>query len=289
MFNQVDYIYKIGSNSINEDAYILNRDEGLFAVIDGATGLGGLPGSFAANTIKDTITDSTLSTSLLERTTLANEILGKKTLEVTKAESMDEIPKEKRSSCGIAAIKINKATLQAEFVHSGDCMLFFQLENGEIRILTYDHLSPLDSMSIAKFHDLLTDSSKKAEVDKKTFEQCRENIHELLVENRRKLNTNQGYGVLDGSQEAGDHIEYGRVSLKRVKNILLLSDGLQLPTTKATGQQAWLETAALAFQIGLDTLFKHIQNVEVGDPYCLKYPRLKPSDDKTGIMIHLNP
>jgi len=200
---------------------------------------------------------------------------------------MNEISKEKRSSCGIAAIKIIQETLQVEFVHSGDCMLFFQLDDGEIRAITYDHLSRLDSIAILKFHQLLTQASKDKEIDENIFRECRTAIHDILVENRRKMNTKEGYGVLDGSKEADDHIEYGLLSLKRVKKILLLSDGLQLPTKKASGQQAWLETAEFAFQVGLDHLFNHIQTLETGDPFCIEYPRLKPADDKTGILIHL--
>ncbi|WP_203553550.1 protein phosphatase 2C domain-containing protein [Bacillus sp. B15-48] len=287
MFNQIEYIHEKGSNHTNEDAYILKREEGLFAVIDGATGLGGLPGSLAATTIKDSIEEMPLSKSLIESTQLANKILGQKTLKVTKAQSMKDILKERRSSCGLAAVKITKDTLQMEYVQTGDCMLFLQLTNGDIRMISYDHLSPLDSVSISKFHHLLRLRSKDVEMNESIFQECRGEILDTLVENRRKMNTSEGYGVLDGSRDANEHIEYGLLSLKKVKKILLLSDGLQLPTKKASGQQAWLETASFAFKSGLAQLYNHVHHLETGDPYCLAYPRLKLADDKTGILISL--
>lgn len=108
----------------------------------------------------------------------------------------------------------------------------------------------------------------------------------VLKENRNKLNTPQGYCALDGSNEVPRHIEYGSVNLFHVKKILLLSDGLQLIHIEGSGFKVWDETARFAFQHGLRQLEKTVTAMELDDPACFTYPRLKPADDKTGILIH---
>lgn len=285
---QIEWIYEKGVRPINEDAYIISQEEGLFAVIDGATGLGGLPGSLAATTIKETIEKATSFNSLFERTIYANQILGQKTKETAQVKSIDEIPKEKRSSCGIAAIKINQETMQFEFVHAGDCMLFLELENGDIRTITYDYISSLDTIAISKYHQLLKEASKAGVINEEISNSARMEIQDILVQNRRMLNTFNGYGILDGSDEVVHFIEHGTISLNRVKKILLLSDGLGWPIQKAGGQDSWGETAKIAFKKGVKGLFDGVNQLEQQDPFCLAYPRLKKSDDKSGILISLN-
>lgn len=113
-------------------------------------------------------------------------------------DSFDKIPKEARSSCGVAAIKLKSNRL--EFIHAGDCMIFIEQTNGEIRHLTYDHLSKLDSASIRLFHQtLLSTTDIEAIGDRWNDEQitsklgeARQKVMPLILENRRKLNTSTG-------------------------------------------------------------------------------------------------
>jgi serine/threonine protein phosphatase PrpC len=283
----VEWVYEKGVRDINEDDYIIDNNEGLFAVIDGATGLGGLPGTLAAKTIKDSLIDTSPVNSLLDRTLQANQILGQKVKELANVDSLDVIPKEIRSSCGIAAIKINLEMARLDYVQAGDCMLFLQLENDDIRMVTYDYLSELDSKAISKLHLFIQEASINGEITEETLIAARKEIQDILVKNRKKLNSINGYPILDGSSSVVHFMESGTVSLNRVKKILLLSDGLQWPVQKAGGQQSWLTTAQLTFEKGLHYLLNEVVQLEDQDPYCLKYPRLKKADDKTGILINL--
>lgn len=105
----------------------------------------------------------------------------------------------------------------------------------------------------------------------------------MLKENRNKLNTPNGYGIIDGSSEALSYLECGSVPLINVDKILLLSDGLKLHKEES----GWLKSAELAFEKGVAELYQTIQTEEEMDPACYLYPRLKKHDDKTGILIHL--
>lgn len=119
-----------------------------------------------------------------------------------------------------------------------------------------------------------------------SVKEAREKVSDLLKANRAKYNTDEGYGIIDFSEEALNHLDYGKVSLKRVQKILLMSDGLLLPVDHGE-KDAWAKSAAIAFEKGLDKLLEEVEKREADDPDCVLYPRLKPKDDKTGILLEL--
>src|SRR5690606_18844705 len=109
----------------------------------------------------------------------------------------------------------------------------------------------------------------------------------ILKENRQKINKIHGYSMLDGSSVAMERLEYGKISLSNIDQILIVSDGLTLPA-KLGEQGIWLKTATYAFTEGLDSLLKEVISREEQDVDCLQYPRFKKSDDKSGILIKFN-
>ncbi|MFJ7679212.1 protein phosphatase 2C domain-containing protein [Peribacillus sp. NPDC097198] len=288
-----DVVYLKGVNQENEDAYVAMEETGVFSVIDGATGLGSLSGKMAAEIIKETLEQEAEHQSLMNSIDIGNGRIRKKVCEKMNTDDFDSIPKENRSTCGLATIRIKEN--KVEYVHGGDCMIFVQYGNKEIRQITYDHLSKLDGVSI-ELHKHSIDSrlGDGVDVDPNTWSETeitnllkdtRQEILPKIIENRRKLNTKGGYGVLDGSSEAISYLDYGMFPLYDAKRILLLSDGLQLPFHKATGQDAWVKTASYAFDNGLEALKNEVLNLESTDKACYTYPRLKFADDKTGILI----
>lgn len=294
MIEHVEIIYKKGANPVNEDEYVVNQEASLFAVIDGATGLNGLPGHLAATVIKHTFATAAKETPLLETVKTANKNLQNEILKITNASTIEQIPKSQRSSCGLVAAKIING-LSMEYVHAGDCMMFLQYDDSYIRAVTYDHLAKLDTVSIQAMTNEWRKLLKNDEVPNSwnpdaiqgALKNIREKIMPILISNRNMLNTQGGYCVLDGSKEAIQFLEHGMIQLHHVKQILFLSDGLVLPNKKASGQEIWEKTAKFAFDKGLDLLAQAVENDENEDPACFHYPRLKPADDKTGILIKL--
>lgn len=289
----VEMTYEIGSNPTNEDAYVINETNNIFSAIDGATGLGGLSGKIAAETIGHALNRYSTFDTLLDCIKKGNNDLGVKTNKEF-GSTIESIPKENRSTCGIAAIKINDKNL--EYVHAGDCMIFIKYQDGEIRSLTHEHLFKLDSVAIEMMHGKIMDRYKQGKIPnenneedvKKFLNEIRAEILPTLIENRKKLNTKNGYSIIDGSLEAMDYVEFGKVPLLNITEILLLTDGMQLPSQNPTvGYSIWTESAKYAFNHGVETLKKHIIQLEQSDKICIKYPRLKLADDKTGILIKL--
>ncbi|WP_456277530.1 hypothetical protein [Bacillus sp. AK128] len=282
-----EVIYTKGVGEENEDAYVLDHTLNNFAVIDGATGLGGVSGKVASQTIKEEISKG--SSSLLSSVLEGNQLLGEKIVSLN-GQSMESIPKYERSSCGLAAIKINEHN-QMEYVHAGDCMLFIQFDDDSIRTLTFDHISRLDKIAINELTRLWSEKKDdnpnkwSASKIKDTFTKMKSEILPTLQENRNKLNEENGYSIIDGSNQVRNFIEFGTVRLHHVKKLLLLSDGLQLIKNSASTQDEWLQTATFAFEHGLKALEKRITEMEQEDPACFTYPRLKVADDKTGILL----
>ncbi|WP_390356501.1 hypothetical protein [Virgibacillus halophilus] len=150
-------------------------------------------------------------------------------------------------------------------------------------MITYDLLQELDTIAIQK---MATKRAEKAS-EGQDLQSLRKMVEPILLQNRLKANTLGGYSVIDGSTEALDFLERGRVSLNRVSKILLVSDGLFLPH-KLEGTEPWLKTASLAFSEGIQGLVTEVKRREEVDPECKIYPRLKKLDDKTGILIELS-
>ncbi|MFC0525329.1 PP2C family serine/threonine-protein phosphatase [Pontibacillus salicampi] len=279
--------YQQGVGQENEDAYVIDEQHHVYAVIDGATGLDGLPGKLAADALQQGLKEGKAEERLLDRVLESNRSIGELN---TKEEEI--LPKEERTSCGLAAIKIWE-TGQVEYVHTGDCMIFLEYGDSQIRSITFDHLAPLDTLAIKRLQvqwaeRLAPDEHPNTwpeERIKATLRELRDMNMPRLKENRSKMNTRGGYSIIDGTEDVAQFIEHGTFYLHNVTRILMLSDGLQLPTHKAQGQNVWQETAAFAFEHGLDALQSRINELEANDPACYDYPRLKRADDKTGILL----
>ncbi len=306
MIHSIEKIYQPGNRPINEDAYVIEEKSGIFSVIDGATGLGGLSGKTASNILKSALEQGTANETLSMLVLKGNQSLGEASCKEWSALSgqkrdqvtLPMIPKAQRSSCGLAAIKLfqQPETLlgKMKYIHAGDCMIFVEYHNGDVRGLTYDHIDKLDhhaiELMVKEWNNRLKDgenpNSWPSEQIKAAMEDIRLNILPLLQSNRNKLNTSIGYGIVDGSPEVEHFLEGGTINLIDVKQILLLSDGLKLHL-KTSSSFGWEDTAKYAFKFGLSALLQKVLEMETGDPACYEYPRLKQHDDKTGILITL--
>lgn len=285
---RIQKVYKKGDNQVNEDSCVVSEVAQVFAAIDGATGLFGAPGYLASRTLQEELLKMKESSSLYQAIRQANERLGSKMVDyyetnIGKLASpvISEIPKSQRSTAGIVAVKIHPERKTLAFVHAGDCMLFLRYKSGEIRSVTYDGIHYFDDLAIREMARLREDNPTISQQEIQNY------VNPLLLNNKEKLNTNEGYGIIDGSEKALDYISHGRLPLSQVTDLLLVSDGLLLPTD-GSGVDIWMETAQLAFDDGLDSLVAEVEEREEQDAECKMYPRFKQRDDKTGILLKLD-
>jgi hypothetical protein len=302
MISNIEFIYRKGSSQVNEDTYVVNKEQGIFAVIDGATGLGGLPGSIASGIISNALQEE--KGCLLQRVLKGNATLAEKAVEAidhSKVKSIRDIEKHRRSCCALAAIEFSTSSpsdvIKMTYVSAADCLLFVQYKNGHIHQVNYDDIDYFDQkgLDLAKeqWKNYLIENENPNEWESlkinQTIKDIRERVNPVLQQNRGKLNTSEGYGIIDGSQEVEDFLAAGTIPLVNVRKLLLLTDGLKIHSHRHKKiENEWLYTAKLAFEHGLDYLEKTILEIEENDPACYNYPRFKQHDDKTGILIYLN-
>lgn len=280
-------IYKKGLGKINEDAYTINKQANLYAVMDGATGLDGIPGHIASYAVAKEFEQNNNSLPLLDRLKHANKQVKKENVKYASTYILKDLPKHfhqinkaQRSSTGIAAIQLNETETFFDYVHAGDCMIFLQYKNGDIRTLTHDHIHAFDHRVLQVIQQFQQNPSNQPI----SFDEMRLKTLPLLIENRAKLNTIDGYGIIDGSEEAIQYLECGKVLLHNVAQVLLLSDGLQIPTTE-TEENPWELAAKVAFEEGLFALLDIVNEKEHADPHGVRYPRFKFADDKTALLL----
>jgi hypothetical protein len=102
-----------------------------------------------------------------------------------------------------------------------------------------------------------------------------------LKEGRARRNRPDGYAILEPSRDALAMPEI--IDLGEPAHMLLCTDGYY----RAVDHYGLHDDAGLmdASAGGVDTVLAALRAVEAGDPDCLRYPRFKPADDATAVML----
>lgn len=115
-------------------------------------------------------------------------------------------------------------------------------------------------------------------------------MRDMLLEHRAKKNHPEqpdGYSVLaphTGLAQYGTHLS---LSGQGVRHVFLMSDGLAAGYQSyhlEPGPQEYLHAACTQ---GLSTLLTRLRAVEQADPELRQFPRLKPSDDASGVLVEM--
>lgn len=270
-----------GSRELNEDALVVNNDNKVYGVIDGATSVtpyknsqGETGGSIAANLLASYLHDVDHNSSLENCVLAANKALNKLMLE----SGVDTNKKTDLWSAAFVVVRISETKL--EYVQTADCMLLVKYKDGVIRSLTHDQVSRFDAITLKK----LLEGKQIGIHDQNELFQY---VLQTIRENRNMANTLDGYSVLNGDQNLVDFIEKGIINLAGVERIYMISDGLLYPSTDIYEKNDWKDLVSKIDIMGLLNYAKEIIGIEESDSLCNKYPRLKKSDDKTGIVIDL--
>jgi hypothetical protein len=106
----------------------------------------------------------------------------------------------------------------------------------------------------------------------------------LLRRNRSLMNKLGGYWVLSLDSDAPEHLVAASLPACFGDTALLMSDGFyRLVDTFRVFTDQTLIKAAL--ERGVSSLLQQLRRLELGDPACKKYPRLKATDDASAVLI----
>ncbi|MFE5323800.1 protein phosphatase 2C domain-containing protein [Paenibacillus sp. NPDC056579] len=280
----IETISKQGTAQWNEDALVVNDRLRLFGVLDGATslhpyrGAGGETGGYlASRTIKnyleslreEDVADASLKHLVIQANVRLREDMKEAGIDLTDKASL--------WTSSLALIRVREHSI--DYVQAGDCMIAAKYEDGTVRTISRDQVDHIDQQSKKIWQDGIQSGITSRE-------QLWSMVKPVIMQNKSKMNTLEGYSVLSGEPEAAELLEYGTINRIRLRSLLLVTDGLFLP--KEAGAEASDDCANLVAMVEKQTLASYtdwLTRLEQDDKECQKYPRFKISDDKTGIWI----
>ncbi|MFB5763934.1 protein phosphatase 2C domain-containing protein [Paenibacillus medicaginis] len=275
-----------GSGIWNEDAMIANKEASIYGVVDGATSLvpfrgpeGETGGRMASQLLMHYFEQigTGEERTLEELTREANRLLG----EEMQAYGIPMAAKDQLWTAGIAVVRITDHHI--EYVQSGDCMIMASYADGSVRAVTRDHVAHIDYESKLIWKEAIQGGVRTKDV-------LWELVKPRILQNKEKMNTDHGYSVLNGRPDTECYIEYGKINRIQLTGLLLYTDGLYYPEGES-GERTYSAEETLLKQIialGLEPYTEWLIDAENGDPECIRYPRFKVSDDKTGIWLNIS-
>lgn len=273
-------VHEQGSGKCNEDALLIDEEKELFGVLDGATGVipffdaeGNSGGKIAAELVKKVFSQLSENMSLVQLAEQANIALQKENEKhnITMQEA------EKLFCASGVIVRLRDGVM--EYVQVGDSLLTLLFQDGSYKLLTQDTQVGLDAQILAA----MIDGMKKGLRTNTAIRQyALPKMREMRILEHKK------FGIF-GSPDIHQRLQIGEQSLKNVKGILLLTDGLFVHTQNYKKYYDFDLTMAVMKREGLQSLLHFVRKREKEDPECLKYIRFKPHDDATGIFIELEP
>lgn len=249
-----------------EDAFTINADAGIYAVMDGVTPLhtyrdeNGHNGAYlAANEFKANFEHSGPYSHLIDIFTYSNRCIREKMIE---AGADLSIMHELWSTC-VAAVQIQGNSVN--FAHLGDSMIVAVYQDGRVATITENRVKGLSARA------------------KQAREQARsegailpdESYYDVPLHrnqgNRWMANHPNGYGVANGMEEITIHLQSGQLQVAQLKHLLLLTDGLFHPALELE------DTCRRIIEQGFE---QYADEVVVAEQQIQALP-----DDRTGILI----
>lgn len=264
-----------GDGQWNEDALIVNEAANIYGVVDGATSLSpyrnkeGMTGGYLAAQLAAAFFGEADGQALEKIAVQANERLR----EVMEAEGVDVLDASALWSAAYVIVKVNPHSI--DYIQSGDCMLLCKYRDGAIRVLTHTQVAHVDRLTLNRMEELRASGVEDPA-------ELRRLLLPLLQDNRRKANTLEGYGVMNGSPEFPLFLEKGTFNRANVESLYLITDGLY------SGAESWGSLLDSIDAKGLEGYTDELYAAEQEDAKLLIVPRLKRSDDKTGLVLRFS-
>lgn len=268
---KIEFIHEKGVGILNEDSFLIK--DNIFGVFDGVTSINkasmveGKTGGLIASTITKDIFSKN-NKSLKELAVEANEKIG----EEMKKMEIDTTDKLNLWCTNLAVVKIiNNNNL--DWIQLSDSFIALIYQDNTFKIISENDNH--DEETLSMWAELAKDKT--------------ENIRGVLDEQFKKVrrNSNTTYGLLTGEKEAINFLREGTEDLKKVKNILLFTDGFLIPQKDISKPYPWDFFINLYLKEGLEGIKNYIRKIEKNDKKCWVYPRSKQHDDMTAISITL--
>ena len=164
-----------------------------------------------------------------------------------------------------------------EFANLGDCRILWRSPDGRaVKSFGSSRITQLDGNVIKEIERLHREGYASHEL-------VRQAIVPMLEANRKLKNSPEGYWILDVSGEGISHLQTTVIDAADVDTVLLCTDGYYrlVDTYHRRTDQSLLSDSANS---GISAMIRELREIERMDEQCLKFPRMKPSDDATGVL-----
>lgn len=183
-------------------------------------------------------------------------------------------------SAAIAIVRLRNNNI--EYFILGDCSIVLKHVDGKVYYLKDDRVTKLDNLVIK---NIIEEYQNNMNEDK-IFKGFSEKTLDMLRENRLKKNTDTGYWILEFDEKAIDEGIYGSFPATDSVGAVLMSDGF----SAAIDNYRLIDVNSIFDYVkiyGLEKIYNSIKDIEEDDIDCIKYPRLKKSDDCSAIHMEI--
>lgn len=191
---------------------------------------------------------------------------------------INNLSKLDRASATIAIVRINGLTVENYVL--GDTEINIQYENGSIDTLIDEKIEDLDNQVI---NMIFNNSERRNNI---TFNGYTDEELKILRDNRMKMNSIDGYYILEHDKKAIKNGIYKEYELSKIREILLMSDGYSAIYNKykELTQHKLME---ICKHKGTKEVLNTIRQLEENDYELKTHKRLRLHDDATAIYINL--
>lgn len=276
-FSRIDLVHEAGNLQSDDLPYV---GENVAWVFDGATGLTnsrlfGQHESDAAHfvhLVHEAMLTQTQSQPLIPAIRGALAQVGEQ-LNLSHL----QIDRVALPTSAVAAMRVAEEAV--EFAVLGDCRVIIATSGGLFADLTDNRLHPLDEAVLTEMRRLQSQGLSWAE--------ARQEVHPILMHNRRLQNTPEGYWTLGADLEAPHHAR--RLVIPRPAGemkVLMMTDGLGrlLEFGLFPSPRTLLDWVS---EHGLAAALRKLRLEEEADADCVKYARFKPKDDASAVYLEL--
>lgn len=265
------------AGAVNEDRW--GASEGAVWVLDGATGIAeqrALPGPSDALWLVERV-----DAGLRERATrdeppaeILRLIVQRVEQEFAWVALRPDAPPAERPCASLVLLRPRGD--EVELASLGDCRIVYRDAGGTTRCFGTSGVTALDERLVEEVIRLQAEDVTRDEIWSRVLPMTRRH--------RTLMNVADGYWMLDASERGLDHVEIERVPAQPGDAFLLLSDGFYR-LVDVYQRYSYDTLLAAAETSGLAPLLDELRAIEAADAACRRYPRLKPRDDATAVLV----
>jgi hypothetical protein len=267
------------AGTVNEDRW--GTREGVVWLLDGATGLAAqrvLPGPSDALWLVDEV-----DAGLRERATrdeppaeILRPIVRKAQQEFARVALRPDAPLADRPCASLILLRLRDDGI--ELAGLGDCHIVYRDAAGATCCFGTSGVTALD--------ERLVEEVIRLQAQGVAHDQIWPLVLSMTRRHRALMNLPEGYWTLDLTDRGLDHFEIAHLPARSGEPFLLLSDGFYrlVDVYRRYGYDTLLAAAEAS---GLAPLLDELRAIETGDAACREYPRLKPRDDATAVLVRV--